>query len=230
VTEAVRLGRPRRFDDDTERLLLLDAGLRVMRRNGFSDATVGDVLAEAGISSRAFYRHFDGKDSLMLALFQRDADAVARSLRDTVTTAETPVAALDAWLDAFLDLFYEPRRAARVAIMSSRGARSCAWYEAELARVRELNAAPLVDVFRAGHERGDLFSPEPEHDAHTVLAMATRVCDPSSERRFSARDEARAHVVRFCWPALNLATATVLTSPPDHAELLDGSGESGMAD
>ena len=208
MTDAVRLGRPRRFDQDTERLLLLDAGLRVMRRNGFVDATVGDVLAEAGISSRAFYRHFDGKDSLMLALFRRDADAVARSLRATVTAAGTPVAALDAWLDAFLDLFYEPRRAARVAIMASRGARACAWYEAELARVRELNVAPLVDVLRAGHERRDLCSPEPERDAHTVLAIASRVCDPSSERRFSDRAEARAHVVRFCWPALGLAAAT----------------------
>jgi len=198
----VPLGRPRRFDAETERQLLLDAGLRVMRRNGYVDATVGDVLAEAGVGSRAFYRHFDGKDALLMALFRRDAEAVGRSLRAAVEACDTPRQALDAWLDGYLDLFYEPRRAARVAILSSAGARRADGYDAELAYAHELLSAPLVALLRLGHERGELSSPEPERDALTILAIVASVCEPSSDRRFTDRASARAHLIRFCWPAL----------------------------
>src|ERR1043165_7515020 len=93
------VGRPRRFDEATERKLLLDAGMKVMRRNGFADASLADVLEVAGVSTRAFYRHFETKDALLVAMFDRDADAVTARLREAVATAATARDALDAWLD-----------------------------------------------------------------------------------------------------------------------------------
>ena len=64
-------GRPRRFDSEIEAQLILDAGLAVIRRNGYADATVSEILEEAAISSRAFYRHFPSKDELALAFLER---------------------------------------------------------------------------------------------------------------------------------------------------------------
>src|SRR5947199_263952 len=63
--------------DDTEERALVEAAHRAMRRNGFSGATVADILAEAGLSTRAFYRHFASKDELLLAMYRRDSSAVA---------------------------------------------------------------------------------------------------------------------------------------------------------
>jgi AcrR family transcriptional regulator len=187
--------------------MLLDAALRVMRRNGYAAAGVADVLNEAGLSSRSFYRHFDRKDALLLALFRRDADAVGASLRAVVDAAPDPLEALDAWLDGYLDIFFEPRRAARAAVMASEGARKATGYETELARVQRLLVQPLVDVLRRGSADGVLSSADPELDAVSILAVVGSVCGATeTSQRAADRATARRQVVRFCWPALGLTS------------------------
>ena len=46
-----------------EKRALIEAGLVVLRRSGSDGCTVADVLSEAGLSTRAFYRHFASKDA-----------------------------------------------------------------------------------------------------------------------------------------------------------------------
>lgn len=53
------VGRPRRFDDKTERRMLIDAAIRVMGRNKDVSIPLDGVLSEAGLSTRGFYRHFE---------------------------------------------------------------------------------------------------------------------------------------------------------------------------
>ena len=55
-------GRPRLYEPDAERDLILAAALDVLRRNRGEEATVADILQEAGLSTRAFYRHFQTKE------------------------------------------------------------------------------------------------------------------------------------------------------------------------
>jgi AcrR family transcriptional regulator len=203
-TGTPRVGRPRRFAPEEERLLLLDAGFRVMRRNGFADATVADILEQAGVSSRAFYRHFDSKDALLLALFRRDADRVVASLRDVVGAAGHPGMAVEAWLDGYLDIFFERRRAARASLMSSEGARRAVGYDAELRAVEQRLAEPLAGALRVGRDAGVLRSADPDCDAMTVLAVASSVCVPFGPSERPGREDARRHITRFCWPALGL--------------------------
>ena len=76
-----RAGRPRRFESEDELRILLDAALVVMERNGYTDAAVADILREADLSTRSFYRHFESKDQLLSALFRREADAAAAPCR-----------------------------------------------------------------------------------------------------------------------------------------------------
>ena len=50
---------------------LLDAGLEVIRRCGTSSRPrVADIVAEAGLSNDAFYRHFRSKDALVTAILE----------------------------------------------------------------------------------------------------------------------------------------------------------------
>ena len=72
---APRAGRPRRFEAEDELRILFDAALVVMERNGYHDAAVADILAEADLSTRSFYRHFESKDQLLCALYRREAEA-----------------------------------------------------------------------------------------------------------------------------------------------------------
>ncbi len=203
---ALRPGRPRHHLPEDEVTLILDAALAVMRRNGYAAASVAEVLDTAGLSTRAFYRHFDSKDALLRAMYRRDADAVAAELRDATEAAPGPVAALEAWLDGFLALFFDPRRAERAAVMVSEGTRRAAGYDEEEARAEAALVAPLVEVLRRGQASGALRSPTPARDAYAIYSVATsasgrrRTVEPG---RFD-RAAARAHVVRFCWPALGL--------------------------
>ncbi len=95
VARAPRSGRPRRFEVEEELRILLDAALVVMERNGYNDAAVADILGEANLSTRSFYRHFQSKDQLLCALYRREAEAAAATLRAKVGVALGPRAALE---------------------------------------------------------------------------------------------------------------------------------------
>jgi AcrR family transcriptional regulator len=203
---SLRPGRPRHHLPEDELSLILDAALTVMRRNGYAAASVAEVLDTAGLSTRAFYRHFDSKDALLRAMYRRDADAVACELRAATEAAPGPVAALEAWLDGFLTLFFDPRRVERAAVMTSEGTRRAAGYDEEQTRAEAEIVAPLIEVLRRGDASGALRSPTPARDAYAIYAVATSAS--GSRRTVEAgrfdRAAARAHVMRFCWPALGL--------------------------
>src|SRR3954451_14132484 len=94
----------------SERRALIDAGLAVLRRRGSDGCTVADVLAEAGLSTRAFYRHFASKDELVLAIYERDARPPHGRRPETLAAARSPRAALDVWIDETLALGFDGRR------------------------------------------------------------------------------------------------------------------------
>jgi TetR/AcrR family transcriptional repressor of nem operon len=50
---------------------LLDAAVDVIRRQGYSDTSVDDLCAEAGVTKGAFFHHFKSKDLLAVAAARR---------------------------------------------------------------------------------------------------------------------------------------------------------------
>jgi AcrR family transcriptional regulator len=202
-----RPGRRRHHQPEDEVTLILDAALAVMRRNGYAAASVADILDEAELSTRAFYRHFDSKDALLRAMYRRDADLVAAELRAATEAAADPIAALEAWVEGFLTLFFDPRRVERAAVMISEGTRRAAGYHEEQERAEAEIVAPLAEVLRRGNAAGVLRSVAPTRDAYAIYAVATSAS--GSKRTVEAgrfdRAAARAHVARFCWPAVGLA-------------------------
>jgi AcrR family transcriptional regulator len=198
-----RVGRPRKFDAATERRMVMDAALRVMAKNGYVDTSVGEVLSEAGLSTRAFYRHFDSKRNLLMALMERDTVAVGRALERAVDSADGPLAAVEAWLECLLDVHYEPRRAARVELFSS-SAMTAAYPMADgLREIRRIFCAPLIKALKAGQVDGSLRSPTPEADAQSLYALVSAAVD-RHDGCFADRASAKEHVMRFAWPALNV--------------------------
>ncbi len=117
-----RTGRPRRFESADELRILLDAAMEVMGRNGYVDASVADILAQANLSTRSFYRHFESKDQLLCALYRREAEDAAARLNAKVDAAPSPRAALDAWIDEILSLGQHRAKDARVRVLGSPGA------------------------------------------------------------------------------------------------------------
>ncbi|MCV7079785.1 TetR/AcrR family transcriptional regulator [Mycobacterium szulgai] len=59
---------------------ILDAATEVFATNGFTAATMADVVAGSGASIGSIYHHFGGKSELFLAIFEQTADAVDRHI------------------------------------------------------------------------------------------------------------------------------------------------------
>jgi AcrR family transcriptional regulator len=174
-----------------------------MRQNGYAAAQISDILGEAGLSTRAFYRHFESKDDLLLAVFRDNAESTSRQLSARVLAAGAPPAQLDAWVDEILSLGYDRRRARRAALFSSGAARRTAGYAEESRRAEQAFIEPLVDVLRAGQGSGDFPTAEPDTDARTIYALTWRfVMEGMTGVPTIPREEARRHVQRFMLPAL----------------------------
>ena len=205
TTGRASAGRPRRFEPDDELRLLFDAALVVMQRNGYADVAVADILAEAGLSTRSFYRHFESKDQLLCALYRREAEGVAERLTARVNAAPTPLAALDSWIQEIMSLGYNQRKAARVAVLGSPGAIRAEGYAAESAHASKLLTAPLADLLAAGRRDGTFPLTDPPADAPLIqsaiwsAAGLTPLREPPMPQA-----EAFASVRSFCWRALGV--------------------------
>jgi AcrR family transcriptional regulator len=207
TASATRAGRPRRFESDDELRILLDAALVVMERNGYVDAAVADILREADLSTRSFYRHFESKDQLLCALFRREADAAAARLRAKVDAAATPRAALHAWIDEILSFGHHRVKAARVSVLGSPGAMKAEGYVDEMRHASEVLTAPLEALLRDGVADGSFPLADPVADAPLVRSVvwAAAGLNPAREKATS-RTEAARQVRSFCERALGVTS------------------------
>jgi len=207
TARATRAGRPRRFESDDELRILLDAALVVMERNGYVDAAVADILREADLSTRSFYRHFESKDQLLCALFRREADAAAARLRAKVDAAATPRAALQAWIDEILSFGHHRVKAARVSVLGSPGAMKAEGYVDEMRHASEVLTAPLEALLRDGAADGSFPLADPVADAPLVRSVvwAAAGLNPAREKA-TTRTEAARQVRSFCERALGVTS------------------------
>jgi AcrR family transcriptional regulator len=190
---------------ESEVRTLLDAAFAVLRRGGMEALTVSEVLAEAELSTRAFYRHFASKDELVLALFAHESERATAQRTARLAAAGAPIDALHAWIDEVLALGFEPRRAARTRVLLAEGDRLRHDFPQELARILDDELAPLIAILAAGHAAGAFPRAEPSVDAHTIHSLVWSFTQARLEGRDLSIDDARAHVRRFVFPALGIA-------------------------
>ncbi|MBM3674314.1 MAG: helix-turn-helix transcriptional regulator [Actinobacteria bacterium] len=184
--------------------VLLEAAFSVLHHGGINGLTVAEVLAEAGLSTRAFYRHFAGKDELVLALFARESERATAKRRAAIAGAGSPRAALDAWVDDVLALGYEPRRAARTRVLQSEGTRLAREFPKDFARIRGDELSPLVEILERGCEDGTFPDARPQLDARTIHAVVWSLASARLDGLDLSVGDVRAHVMRYCLPALGV--------------------------
>jgi AcrR family transcriptional regulator len=177
---------------------LLDAALEVMRTCGItSRPRVADIVAAAGLSNDAFYRHFRSKDALVAAILEDGAERLGSYLGHQMAKEATPEGKVRRWVEGVLS------QAADEAIASTTLA--VIWNGGSLGEGltsgRPSASAPLAVLLREPF--AELGSADPELDASLVAhGVVGRLSDYLWERVRPTPAEID-HVAEFCLAAVS---------------------------
>jgi AcrR family transcriptional regulator len=143
---------------------LIDAGYTVMRRTGNLDPRVNDIVREAGLSNQAFYRHFSGKDELLVAILDDGRQQLVAYLEHRMSRAATPEGRVRAWVEGVMEQARNPAAADNTRPFAIYSARLADRFPEEVARSRELVIRPLREAIA---ELGG----DPQRDADAVYHL-----------------------------------------------------------
>ena len=155
-------------DRSSERARRLVASARHLAATGSSSFTVADVATDAGISLRSFYRHFAGRDDLLLALFEEEARTAVVLLGELIAPEDEPIDRVRRCVEALCDFVVTGETYAALLVREH--------LRLSDERPDEMRAAltPLLDLFHdelaAAAAAGDLRAID-RFDAATVLAL-----------------------------------------------------------
>ncbi|MET0704793.1 MAG: TetR/AcrR family transcriptional regulator [Mycobacterium sp.] len=175
--------------EEVERILA--AAVRVIQRMAPEPPRVTDIVAEAGSSNKAFYRHFAGKDELILAVMQRGVAITVSYLEHQMAKETDPAHKIARWISGGLAQVADPHliTLSRAAIGQMSAAANQQIADSEiLLPMRALLTEPVAA----------LGGPDPARDADTVF-----LCTTGTLRRYVGSghrpDQADIeHLVQFC--------------------------------
>jgi AcrR family transcriptional regulator len=82
---------------------LIEAMAASIKRSGYRETTVADVVRIARTSRRTFYEHFEDREACFLALFDAINDQMMEQIAAAVRPEEALAQQVDSALDAYID-------------------------------------------------------------------------------------------------------------------------------
>ncbi len=105
------------------------------------------ILRSAGVSTRAFYRHFGSKDELFLALLREEGDALAARVdRIAEEAVGTPANQLAAWIGEMFEVIVEPVHQLQLMVIDSDEVRMAKGYRETRERSHADRERSLVEI------------------------------------------------------------------------------------
>jgi AcrR family transcriptional regulator len=158
---------------DVERSQLLTAAKQVLERSGWWGFKVESVLKQAQLSTRSFYRHFQKKSDLLLALLELELGGAAVHLRRVTETDADPKERVRAYIAATIDMAYREELAKPSSLFASHWRELLPEYPDAINDCMSSMMAPLVDAIRDGDAAGVFTSPDPNADAWAVFYLVS---------------------------------------------------------
>ncbi|KAB1190393.1 TetR family transcriptional regulator [Haloferax sp. MBLA0076] len=161
-------------DEERERIRtdLEEAGRKLFAQFGLQKTTIADLTDEVNIGTSTFYRFFDSKEDLYLAVLESESEEVAQRLaQQEALSSDDPHEVVSALLHFIFDEI-ETNPLIRQLIVSDELDRLRA-YQSEEAREEERQSD--IDSIRAFTDRlveaGRIYSDDPELVASSVAAI-----------------------------------------------------------
>jgi AcrR family transcriptional regulator len=187
--------RHRAAGEEVERILA--AAVRVMDRCAPEAPTVTDITVEAGVSRKAFYRYFAGKDDLLLAVLERGVAIIVSYLEHQMAKESDPADQIARWIEGALAQVADPHLISMSRAVASQLPEGSGGADAIMDPMRDLLTAPVTALGGGGHEV----------DAVFTLTAATMRRYVGSAVRPTVDDIAA--LVRFCLRGVGADRRTV---------------------
>jgi AcrR family transcriptional regulator len=178
-------GKGAEYADEIRRLL--DAALHLMGERGTAaKPRVADIVAAAGLSNDAFYRHFPSKDALVAAILEDGAERLTSYLTHQMDKERTPEGQVRCWVAGVLAQADDDTAATTRAVLWNSGNTS-----GGLAAGRHPASGPLAKLLEAPFT--ELGSRDAELDATLVAhAVLGRLSDHLWDHTAAGRAEVAA--------------------------------------
>lgn len=167
-----------RKDAKRNQRTLLEAAAAVFVASGV-DAPVRDIAAKAGVGIGTIYRHFPTRADLVIAVYRHQVEACAEAGPVLLAEGPTPHAALERWVDLFVDFLVTKHGLAAAMRNDAAGFETLHGYFVE--RLLPVCTELLDAAVEAGEVRPGL-------DAYQVMRGVGNLCiGDESDPRYDAR-------------------------------------------
>jgi AcrR family transcriptional regulator len=189
--------------DDADRVEIIDAAYGCLSEPHTGPIPVAAILQRAGVSTRAFYRHFASKDELFLEMLRQETDALSARLDRICDSAEGgSVEQLKAWIAGMFGLIHDDQTRMHFTVIDSDEVRAAKGYRETREQAHADRERSLAEILRRGREDGTFPLADPERDAFAINAVMSRVMVLQSYDDHDGLQRAQDQILDFALRAL----------------------------
>jgi AcrR family transcriptional regulator len=206
---ALRRRRDKLAPDPDVRRAIVNAASRSVREKGVQGLSIAAVLNRAHLSTRAFYRHFESKDQLVVAVFLEMTRVEVLRLRTKMAAVATPVEAVAAWIEGRLDLGFDETIKSELRQVSLE-AQSQEFLSPELVSpAYTAILEPLIEQLERGLKFGVFHDIVPVTAAKSIHGVVWGHTERQWATGHGEPGEVRNRALRFCLHGLGVAPETI---------------------
>ena len=147
---------------------LVEAAFVLIQRTGAVEPRVSEIIAEAGLSNQAFYKHFRSKHELLVAVLDEGVRILASYLEHRMSQVDSPRDQVREWVRGMLEQALAERGAEATRPFVLSRARLAESLPEEVARSEQQLTEPLLAALTRAVEVGELPQADPTRDSETL--------------------------------------------------------------
>ncbi|MDJ0848776.1 MAG: TetR/AcrR family transcriptional regulator [Myxococcota bacterium] len=150
----------------------VEAGFALVRKSGQLELRVSEVVAAAGLSNHAFYKHFRSKDELLVTLLDDGIRQLSSYLRHRMETVSSPRERIRRWVEGMCEQAVNARAAAATRPFALGRGRLAERFPDEVAESERRISALVQRAIADAVEAGELPRADPARDAAVLYDLA----------------------------------------------------------
>jgi AcrR family transcriptional regulator len=153
--------------------LLVTAAREAIAEHG-PDVALDDIARRAGVGNATLYRHFPTRDTLLVAVYSAEIEALTDTARELLQTTKNGQA-LQVWLRLFVEYLIPRRGLASASLNTASESENliCRWHDPLVAAVTEL----IADAREHGTVRADVQPTDMLMMANAIATVAESAPD-----------------------------------------------------